>query len=88
MYIIQEYYCLFLVKDKELLAFHNNQMIRLLSGKTVQIPIRKGMTVRDLQKEVQKQTKAKDDAFALLINGMVMDEDQTLEFYRILCGMT
>ena len=63
-------------------------MIRLVSGKRVQVPIREGMTVRDLQKEVQKHTKAKDDAFAFLINGVVLDEDQTLEFYRIVCGMT
>ena len=53
----------------------------------MQVPIREGMTVRDLQKEVQKHTKAKDDAFAFLINGVVLDEDQTLEFYRIVCGM-
>lgn len=57
-------------------------MIRFLSGKTINVPIQKGMTVKDLQKEVQKQTKAEDDAFALLINGVVMDENQTLEFYR------
>ena len=56
-------------------------IVRFLSGETVTMDIDKGNTVATLKKEIQSVTHNLEYRISLLIDGTILDDDKTIDFY-------
>ena len=57
-------------------------IVRFLSGETVTVDIDQSSTVASLKKEIQSATHNSDYRISLLIDGTILDDDKTVDFYR------
>ena len=57
-------------------------IVRFLSGETVTMDIDKSNTVATLKKEIQSVTQNLEYRISLLIDGTILDDDKTIDFYR------
>lgn len=58
-------------------------MIRFLSGRTYRIPVKSGVTIKEFARTVQNTSDIKEGCIALMINGMVLDEEKTVDDYGL-----
>ena len=57
-------------------------IVRFLSGETVTMDIDQSNTVATLKKEIQSVTHNSDCRISLLMDGTILDDDKTIDYYR------
>ena len=63
-------------------------MIRFLSGRTYRVPVQRGITIKEFAQTVQNAANIKEGCIALMINGIVLDEEKTVDEYGWLFSFT
>ena len=56
-------------------------MIRFLSGKTYRVPVESGITIKEFARTVQNTSNMKEGCIALMMNGVILDEEKTVDDY-------
>ena len=58
-------------------------MIRFLSGRTYRVPVKSGVTIKEFAQTVQTTSNMKEGCIALMINGVVLDKEKTVDDYGL-----